>query len=331
MRAQTSVRSVPGTQRIREARLLLVGSEADFKGGVTGDTMGGKRSYVAGKSTTLLGALARLQSQATDVVLLSHKFRDEELALFTADARRSGFQGLILRVAALDAHVPLNQTSPSPHRDPRPRREIEPASRAVSFTDRQRTVLVHVSEGWTNQQIARRMNCTEAAIKAVLQELFRKLEVRKRAQIVRVAIEKQLIHIEGNPVVSASEIREAVKGFTLAPVLKDQQRIQVGDFIIDAAMHQAWVRGVEAHLTPSEFQLLWILATHSGKLVKSSTLREMFWRNPTARVGSLRVLVGTLRSKIEVAKTPRYLITERSLGYRFIPSPPVSETNRPMS
>ena len=132
MRAQTSVRSVPGAQRIREARLLLVGSEADFKGGVTGDTMGGKRSYVAGKSTTLLGALARLQSQATDVVLLSHKFRDEELALFTADARRSGFQGLILRVAALDAHVPLNQTSPSPHRDPRPRREIEPASRAVS-------------------------------------------------------------------------------------------------------------------------------------------------------------------------------------------------------
>jgi two-component system KDP operon response regulator KdpE len=88
---------------------------------------------------------------------------------------------------------------------------------------------------------------------------------------------------------------------------------------------------VEAHLTPSEFQLLWILATHSGKLVKSSTLREMFWRNPTARVGSLRVLVGTLRSKIEVTKTPRYVVTERSLGYRFIPSPPVSETNRPMS
>lgn len=328
MRARTSVRSVPGTQRIREARLLLVGSEDDFRGGVAGDMVGGKRSYVAGKSTTLLGALARLHSQAIDVVLLSHKFRDEELALFTADARRSGFQGLILRVASLDAHAPLSNTLPSPHTAHGPSRENESTSGAISFTDRQRTVLVHVSEGWTNQQIARRMNCTEAAIKAVLQELFRKLEVRKRAQIVRVAIEKQLIHIEGNPVVSASEIREAVKGFTLAPAL---QRIQIGDFIIDAAMHQAWVRGVEAHLTPSEFQLLWILATQSGKLVKSSTLREMFWRNPTARVGSLRVLVGTLRSKIEVTKTPRYLITERSLGYRFIPSPPVSETNRPMS
>jgi hypothetical protein len=41
----------------------------------------------------------------------------------------------------------------------------------------------------------------------------------------------------------------------------------------------------------------------------------MFWRNPTARVGSLRVLVGALRSKIEAGKTPRYLITKRSFGY----------------
>jgi DNA-binding response OmpR family regulator len=296
---------------------LLVGSEEDFKGRVARDTVGGKRSYVAGKSTTLLGALGRLHSQAIDVVLLSQQFRDEELTLFTADARRSGFQGLILRVASLDAQdLPNNQ-------------ENEPMSRAVSFTDRQRTVLVCVSEGWTNQQIAHSLKCTESAIKAVLQELFRKLEVRNRAQIVRVAIERQLIHIEGNPL--GSETREAGKAFTLAPALKRPQRIQVGDFIIDAAMHQTWVRGVEAHLTPSEFQLLWTLAAHSGKLVRSRTLCEILWRNPTARAGCLRVLVGTLRSKIEVHKPPRYLITERSLGYRFVPSPAVSEPHRPPS
>ena len=322
MRAQTGVRSVPGGQGIREAKLLLVGSEEEFRGGVTGDMMGVKRPYVAGRSTTLLGALARLHSQAIDVVLLSHKFRDDELALFSADARRNGFQGLILRVASLDAPASLDYRLPSPHPAPGPRHEDEPTSGTISFTDRQRSVLVHVSEGWTNRQIARSMNCTEAAIKAVLQELFRKLQVRKRAQIVRVAIERQLIHIEGNPLESANEMRETGKTFTLAPALKGRQRIHVGDFVIDAAMHQAWVRGVEAHLTPSEFQLLWVLAKHSGKLIRSNTLREMFWRNPTARVGSLRVLVGTLRSKIEATKIPRYLITERSLGYRFIPSSP---------
>ena len=82
-------------------------------------------------------------------------------------------------------------------------------------------------------------------------------------------------------------------GHTLAPAMKDQQPIHVGDFTIDVAMHQAWVRGVETRLTPSEFQLLLVLATHVGEAGRSSTLREMFWRNPTARVGSLRVLVGT--------------------------------------
>jgi DNA-binding response OmpR family regulator len=300
--------SIPGTSGVREAKLLLVGSEDDFKGGVAGDVMGGKRSCIAGRSATLLGALARLHPGAIDVVLLSHKFRDEELALFAADARRSGFPGLILRVASLGARAPFNDA-------------------AISFTDRQRAVLAHVSKGWTNQQIADNLKCTEAAIKAVVQELFRKLEVRKRAQIVRVAIEKGLVKIDGNPPGEAHQARQTGNVFTLPPNLSDQQSIQVGDIIIDVAMHQAWVRGVETHLTPSEFHLLWILATHPGKLVKSSTLREMFWRNPTARVGSLRVLVGTLRSKIEATKTPRYLITERSLGYRLIPSPSLSKTD----
>jgi DNA-binding response OmpR family regulator len=313
MRAQTGIRSVPSTPRIREAKLLLVGSEDDFKGGVTGEIMGGRRSYIAGKSATLLGALARLHPEPIDVVLLSHKFREEEFALFTADARRSGFQGLILRVASVGAPVSLNDNSPG-----------KPAAPSTfSFTDRQRAVLAQVSEGCTNQQIAHNMKCTEAAVKAVVQELFRKLEVRKRAQIVRVAIEKQLIHVQGNR--GITNPTEADQAFTLAPSLKGQQPLHVGDFIIDVASHQAWVRGVETHLTPSEFHLLWIFATHAGKLVKSSTLREMFWRNPTARVGSLRVLVGTLRHKIEATKTPRYIVTERSFGYRFISSPSVSE------
>ena len=331
MRARTGIRTIPGTPRIRQAKLLLVGSEDEFKGGVTGEMMGGTRSYIGGKSATLLGALARLHSEAIDVVLLGHKFRDEEQALFTADARRSGFQGLILRVASVDAPAPVKDFLPGPKATAGAHRKSEQTSGAVSFTDKQRTVLARVSEGWTNQQIAHDMKCTEAAVKAVIQELFRKLEVRKRAQIIRVAIEKRLIKIEGSPAGWAKETRPASVGFTLAPAMKDQQPIHVGDFMIDVAMHQAWVRGVETRLTPSEFQLLCVFAMHSGKLVNSSTLREMFWQNPTAKVGALRVLVGALRSKIEAGKTPRYLITERSFGYRFIPSPSISEADRPLS
>jgi DNA-binding response OmpR family regulator len=328
MRAQTGIGSIPGTPRIRQAKLLLVGSEDEFQGGITFEMMGGTPSYMAGRSATLLGALVRLHSEGIDVVLLSYKFRDEELALFTADARRGGFRGLILRVASVGAQAPFKDSLPCPHVAPGAHRKNERMSGGIYFTDKQRTVLAHVSNGWSNQQIARNMKCTEAAVKAVVQELFRKLEVRKRAQIVRVAIENGLVTIEGSPAGRSQKTSEADVRFTLAPAVKDQLPIHVGDFIIDVAMHQAWVRGVETHLTPSEFQLLWILVTHSGKLITSSTLREMFWPNPTAKVGALRVLVGALRSKIEDGKTPQYLITERSLGYRFIPSASVSEADR---
>ena len=327
MKAQTGARSVSGNRSIRDARLLLVGNEEDFKGSVTGGIVPGERSSIAGRSSTLLGALEGLHSIAIDIVLLSHKFRDEELALFSADARRSGFSGLILRVAPLGAyHADFSATLPIAGFSPATRpftnklHGTSLASDVISLTEKQRAVLTHVSEGWTNQRIAQEMKSTEAAVKAVLQELFKKLDVRKRAQIVRVAIEKRLIPIQAKSVRRSDETPQTNQAPAL-PVLKDQQPVKIGDFIIDVAMHQVWVCGVEIHLTPSEFQLLWMLAMHPGRLVRSSTLREMFWRNPTSREGSLRVLVGALRAKIEATKIPRYVITERSLGYRFVPSP----------
>ena len=213
MRAQTGIRSVPGTARIREAKLLLVGGEDNFQGDVAGEMMRGERSHIVERSATLLGALARLDSEGIDVVLLSYKFRDEELALFTADARRGGYQGFILRVASVDAHALFKDSLPSPHAGAGAHRENHRTSGGIYFTDKQQSVLAHVSQGWTNKQIALHMKCTEAAIKAVVQELFRKLEVRKRARIVRVAIEKGLVKIGGRPAGRGKETRQA----TLAP------------------------------------------------------------------------------------------------------------------
>jgi hypothetical protein len=88
--------------------------------------MGGKRSHIAGRSATLLGAVARLDSEGIDLVLLSYKFRDEELALFTADARTGGFQGLILRVASVDAHALFKDSLGSPHAGAGAHRENDP-------------------------------------------------------------------------------------------------------------------------------------------------------------------------------------------------------------
>jgi DNA-binding NarL/FixJ family response regulator len=58
------------------------------------------------------------------------------------------------------------------------------------FTERERQVLSFVFEGLANKQIADRLEISETAVKASLQQLFAKTGVRTRSQLVRVALEQ---------------------------------------------------------------------------------------------------------------------------------------------
>jgi DNA-binding NarL/FixJ family response regulator len=59
-----------------------------------------------------------------------------------------------------------------------------------SLTERQRQVLRSILDGLTNKEIAARVQASETAVKATIQELFHKAGVRTRSQLVRVAIER---------------------------------------------------------------------------------------------------------------------------------------------
>jgi two-component system, NarL family, nitrate/nitrite response regulator NarL len=58
------------------------------------------------------------------------------------------------------------------------------------LTERERQVLSFVFEGLSNKQIADQLQVSETAVKASLQQLFTKTGVRKRSQLVRVALEQ---------------------------------------------------------------------------------------------------------------------------------------------
>jgi two-component system nitrate/nitrite response regulator NarL len=62
--------------------------------------------------------------------------------------------------------------------------------RPSKLTERERQVLSFVFEGLANKQIADRLQVSEVAIKASLQQLFAKTGVRTRSQLVRVALEQ---------------------------------------------------------------------------------------------------------------------------------------------
>ena len=97
--------------------------------------------------------------------------------------------------------------------------------------------------------------------------------------------------------------------------------IEVGDFRIDTAAHRVTVRHNEVRLTPKEFDLLVFLARRPGKVVNHRTLLAAIWGGQsTEQVEYLRVFVGQLRKKLEPdSSSPRYLVTEPWVGYRFEP------------
>jgi two-component system, OmpR family, KDP operon response regulator KdpE len=100
-----------------------------------------------------------------------------------------------------------------------------------------------------------------------------------------------------------------------------QRTITIGDFTIDADAFRVTVRNVEIRLTPKEFELLLYLARHAGRVVTHRTLLLAIWGpNSVEQPEHLRVLVAQLRKKIDAEGTPRYIITEPWVGYRFEPT-----------
>lgn len=97
--------------------------------------------------------------------------------------------------------------------------------------------------------------------------------------------------------------------------------VQVGDFRIDIATRTVYVSGRDLKLTPKEFDLLLYLSQHPNRVVPHRTLLAAVWgANSTEQPEYLRVFIGQLRKKLEADPAdPRYILTERWVGYRFEP------------
>jgi two-component system KDP operon response regulator KdpE len=98
------------------------------------------------------------------------------------------------------------------------------------------------------------------------------------------------------------------------------QIIETGDFLIDLPQHRVAVRGQNIHLTPKQFDLLAFLAQHPGQVVTHRALLHAVWGTNADQPEYLRVTIGQLRKKIEIAEEPAYIVTEPWIGYRFRPT-----------
>jgi two-component system KDP operon response regulator KdpE len=96
---------------------------------------------------------------------------------------------------------------------------------------------------------------------------------------------------------------------------------EAGDFRVDLESRRVHVSGREIRLTPKEFDLFVYMARHPNKVITHRTLLEAVWGEASQEQPEyLRVFMGQLRKKLEPdPSTPRYLVTEPWVGYRFNP------------
>jgi len=119
-----------------------------------------------------------------------------------------------------------------------------------------------------------------------------------------------------------ARVRATLRRFSSNPAEETPSILSDGDFQIDLAAHKVSVRGEEMHLTPKEFDLLVFLFQNRGKVVTHRAILTAIWGgNFTEQTEYLRVFLGQLRKKIEEnPSTPKYIVTEPWVGYRFNPS-----------
>jgi len=94
----------------------------------------------------------------------------------------------------------------------------------------------------------------------------------------------------------------------------------VRELEVDFAAQEARLRGERLDLTPIEYKLLYHLVRNAGHILPHATLLAKVWgREYVDEVDYVRVYMRRLREKLgDDADHPRYIRTERGVGYRFL-------------
>lgn len=122
---------------------------------------------------------------------------------------------------------------------------------------------------------------------------------------------------------SADELLARLRALSRrTPSATDEPIVSFGDVVVDLSARVVSRAGATVRLTPTEWRLLEVLVRHPDRLVTREFLLTRVWGPQyTTDTGYLRLYLSQLRKKLEPEpSSPRYLITESGMGYRFSPS-----------
>jgi two-component system KDP operon response regulator KdpE len=123
-----------------------------------------------------------------------------------------------------------------------------------------------------------------------------------------------------SPAVLVSRIRAVLRRAEAPPQVPVARQLRVDEHLsIDFDRHEVLKDGQKVQLRPTEFRLLYHLASNPGVVMTHETLLSRVW-GPEYRDAShyVRLYINYLRQKLEDdPANPRYILTERGVGYRF--------------
>jgi DNA-binding NarL/FixJ family response regulator len=217
-------------------RLALLDGQALFRESLARFLSAQPGLEVAGECATDEEALEILRDSKVDLLLLNFGCASQGVEGFIAAARGAGYQGRFLIVAEnADARQSADAIKSGASgiflKSEPPARLVQAIQlvmagagwldqkivrllieqladgcpptgerKPVSFlTDREQRVLLGILGGLTNRKIGDDLGISEGSVKALVQQLFLKAGVRKRSQLVRVALEGSLLTVMGTP------------------------------------------------------------------------------------------------------------------------------------
>ena len=99
-----------------------------------------------------------------------------------------------------------------------------------------------------------------------------------------------------------------------------EERIAIGDLVIEPPKRRATVRGEAVDLTSKEYELLLLFARHPGRAYSRDELLDEVWGYQYSGYShTVNTHINRLRNKIEPDPSePQYVKTVWGVGYRFV-------------
>ncbi len=116
-----------------------------------------------------------------------------------------------------------------------------------------------------------------------------------------------------------ARVKAVMRRSTMPDLEQGEEPLSVGRLWIDFGAREVRVNGEEIKLTPTEYNLLYLLAKNAGRVMSHRALLERVWGSDYSDANDyLKVYIQRLRVKLgDGTDESRLILSERGVGYKL--------------